>query len=95
MKPRTEDHTHDRRQTSFRVCTGCRRHGWVRALIPTCSELAGGAAAFSLFLSASRFSEPIGSIAAAGRVVTIPMVMIVLRFQRRIVAGLTGGAVKG
>jgi multiple sugar transport system permease protein len=52
-------------------------------------------AAIASFPGASQFTEPIGSIAAAAVVVTIPMVVIVLLFQRRIVAGLTAGAVKG
>ena len=38
---------------------------------------------------------PTGSIAAAAIVVTIPIIIMVLIFQRRIVAGLTAGAVKG
>jgi multiple sugar transport system permease protein len=52
-------------------------------------------AAISSFPGASQFTEPIGSIAAAAVIVTIPMVVIVLLFQRRIVSGLTAGAVKG
>jgi multiple sugar transport system permease protein len=52
-------------------------------------------AAIATFPGASQFTEPIGSIAAAAVIVTIPMVIIVLLFQRRIVAGLTAGAVKG
>jgi multiple sugar transport system permease protein len=52
-------------------------------------------AAIASFPGASQFTAPIGSIAAAAVVVTIPMVLIVLLFQRRIVAGLTAGAVKG
>jgi multiple sugar transport system permease protein len=52
-------------------------------------------AAISAFPGASQFTEPIGSIAAAAVIVTIPMVIIVLLFQRRIVSGLTAGAVKG
>jgi multiple sugar transport system permease protein len=52
-------------------------------------------AAISSFPGASQFTEPIGSVAAAAVIVTIPMVIIVLLFQRRIVAGLTAGAVKG
>ena len=35
------------------------------------------------------------AIAAAAVVITIPIVIFVLFFQRRIVAGLTSGAVKG
>jgi multiple sugar transport system permease protein len=52
-------------------------------------------AAIALFPGASQFTQPTGSIAAASMVVTIPIVVMVLIFQRRIVAGLTGGAVKG
>jgi multiple sugar transport system permease protein len=52
-------------------------------------------AAISSFSGASQFSAPIGSIAAAAVVVTIPIIIMVMIFQRRIVAGLTAGAVKG
>ena len=48
-----------------------------------------------LFTGASQFSAPTGSIAAAAVIVTIPIIILVLIFQRRIVAGLTAGAVKG
>jgi multiple sugar transport system permease protein len=52
-------------------------------------------AAISQFPGASQFTQPTGSIAAAAVVVTIPIIIMVLFFQRRIVAGLTAGAVKG
>ena len=52
-------------------------------------------AAISSFPGASQFQAPFGSIAAAAVVVTIPIIILVLLFQRRIVAGLTAGAVKG
>ena len=52
-------------------------------------------AALSQFPGASQFQQPTGSIAAAAIVVTVPIVIMVLLFQRRIVAGLTSGAVKG
>jgi len=52
-------------------------------------------AAIASFPGASQFTAPIGSIAAAAVVVTIPIIVIVLLLQRRIVAGLTAGAVKG
>ncbi|MEN8260330.1 MAG: carbohydrate ABC transporter permease [Pseudomonadota bacterium] len=52
-------------------------------------------AAIAFFTGSSQFEQPTGSIAAASVVVTIPIVVIVLLFQRRIVAGLTSGAVKG
>ncbi|CAN5324440.1 MAG: carbohydrate ABC transporter permease [Nocardioidaceae bacterium] len=52
-------------------------------------------AALSSFTGASQFEDPTGGIAAASVLVTIPVVVLVLLFQRRIVAGLTNGAVKG
>ncbi|SDX76947.1 carbohydrate ABC transporter membrane protein 2, CUT1 family (TC 3.A.1.1.-) [Modestobacter sp. DSM 44400] len=52
-------------------------------------------AALGLFSGASQFVDPTGAIAAAAVIVTIPVVVLVLLFQRRIVAGLTNGAVKG
>ena len=52
-------------------------------------------AALTFFTGQSQFQSPITSIMAASVVVTIPVVIIVLLFQRRIVAGLTSGAVKG
>jgi len=47
------------------------------------------------FTGAVQFQRPIGSITAACVIVTIPMILLVLAFQRRIVAGLTAGGVKG
>ncbi|MEZ5479625.1 MAG: carbohydrate ABC transporter permease [Thiolinea sp.] len=44
---------------------------------------------------ASEFELPWGTIMAASVVVTIPVVALVLIFQRKIVSGLTAGAVKG
>jgi len=52
-------------------------------------------AAIAFFSGASQFDTPVGSIAAAGVVITIPIIIFVFYFQRRIVAGLTSGAVKG
>ncbi|MEV6713278.1 carbohydrate ABC transporter permease [Lentzea sp. NPDC051208] len=51
--------------------------------------------ALSFFTGSSQFEDPAGSIAAAAVVITIPIILFVLFFQRRIVAGLTSGAVKG
>jgi multiple sugar transport system permease protein len=51
--------------------------------------------ALSFFTGSSQFEDPTGSIAAAAVVITIPIILFVLFFQRRIVAGLTSGAVKG
>ncbi|HWJ41845.1 MAG TPA: carbohydrate ABC transporter permease, partial [Solirubrobacterales bacterium] len=52
-------------------------------------------AALAFFTGESSFTAPTGSIAAAAVVVTVPIIVFVLFFQRRIVAGLTAGAVKG
>jgi multiple sugar transport system permease protein len=52
-------------------------------------------AAIAFFTGNSQFEEPTGSIAAAAVIITIPIVVFVLVFQRRIVSGLTSGAVKG
>ena len=52
-------------------------------------------AAIAFFTGSSQFQQPTGSIAAASVVVTVPVILVVLLFQRRIVAGLTAGAVKG
>jgi len=52
-------------------------------------------AALAFFSGASQFHQPTALIAAASVVVTVPVVGLVLLFQRRIVSGLTAGAVKG
>jgi multiple sugar transport system permease protein len=52
-------------------------------------------AALAFFTGASQFEQPIGAISAASVVVTVPIIILVFVFQRRIVAGLTAGAVKG
>jgi multiple sugar transport system permease protein len=52
-------------------------------------------AALAFFTGGSQFEQPIGAISAASIVVTVPIIVMVLIFQRRIVAGLTAGAVKG
>ncbi len=52
-------------------------------------------AAMANFTGSSQFEEPTGSISAAAVVITVPIIIFVLFFQRRIVAGLTSGAVKG
>jgi multiple sugar transport system permease protein len=51
--------------------------------------------ALAFFRGASQFSDPSGAIAAGAVVVTIPILIMVLIFQRRIVSGLTAGAVEG
>jgi multiple sugar transport system permease protein len=52
-------------------------------------------AALAFFSGASQFAQPTAPIAAASIVVTVPIIILVLLFQRKIVAGLTAGAVKG
>jgi trehalose/maltose transport system permease protein len=47
------------------------------------------------FSGTSGFETPWGPIMAASMVVTVPLVILVMIFQYRIVAGLTAGAVKG
>ncbi|TCO75991.1 maltose ABC transporter membrane protein /trehalose ABC transporter membrane protein [Plasticicumulans lactativorans] len=51
--------------------------------------------AIALISGASQFELPWGTIMAASVIVTVPVVGLVLIFQRRIVSGLTAGAVKG
>ncbi|MGW3467205.1 carbohydrate ABC transporter permease [Saccharopolyspora sp. NPDC000995] len=51
--------------------------------------------ALKFFTGDSQFEDPTGSISAAAVVITIPIILFVLFFQRRIVSGLTSGAVKG
>ena len=52
-------------------------------------------ASIAYFSGSSVFTVPTGPISAAAVVITIPIIIFVLFFQRRIVAGLTSGAVKG
>jgi multiple sugar transport system permease protein len=47
------------------------------------------------FTGSQKFEIPLGTISAASVVITIPLVAAVIIFQKRIVAGLTAGAVKG
>jgi multiple sugar transport system permease protein len=51
--------------------------------------------ALAFFRGASQFTDPSGVIAAGAVIVTVPILIMVLIFQRRIVSGLTAGAVKG
>ena len=48
----------------------------------------------SKFTGASQFNTPFGSQMAAGVIMTLPLVIMVLLFQRRIVAGLAAGGLK-
>lgn len=51
--------------------------------------------AIAMLAGNSQFELPWGSIMAASVIVTAPLVVLVMIFQRRIVSGLTAGAVKG
>ncbi len=51
--------------------------------------------AIALLSGDSQFEIPWGSIMAASVIVTVPLVVLVLIFQRRIISGLTAGGVKG
>ena len=50
--------------------------------------------AIASFAGAQPHQDPYTAVMAAGTVVTVPLVIMVLIFQRRIVSGLTAGAVK-
>jgi multiple sugar transport system permease protein len=52
-------------------------------------------AAIAFFTGSTQFEQPLGTISAASVVISIPLIIMVLLFQKRIVAGLTAGAVKG
>lgn len=51
--------------------------------------------AIALISGASSHELPWGNIMAASVIVTVPLIVLVLVFQRRIVSGLTAGAIKG
>jgi trehalose/maltose transport system permease protein len=51
--------------------------------------------AIALISGASAYELPWGNIMAASVIVTLPLIVLVLIFQRAIVSGLTAGAVKG
>jgi multiple sugar transport system permease protein len=52
-------------------------------------------AAIAFFTGSTEFEEPLGTISAASVIISVPLILLVLLFQKRIVAGLTAGAVKG
>jgi multiple sugar transport system permease protein len=52
-------------------------------------------ASIAFFTGSTQFEQPLGTISAASVVISVPLVLMVLLFQKRIVAGLTAGAVKG
>jgi multiple sugar transport system permease protein len=52
-------------------------------------------AAIAFFTGSTQFEQPLGTISAASVTISVPLILLVLFFQKRIVAGLTAGAVKG
>jgi multiple sugar transport system permease protein len=57
-------------------------------------EMKTATVAISQFTGAYGYDSPFGTKMAAGVIVTVPLVIVVLIFQRRIIAGLTAGGVK-
>ncbi|MGC8820937.1 MAG: carbohydrate ABC transporter permease [Fervidobacterium sp.] len=51
--------------------------------------------AIAMFAGRSQYEQPWGQLMAAAVIVTVPLVVLVLIFQNRIIAGLSSGAVKG
>jgi trehalose/maltose transport system permease protein len=51
--------------------------------------------AIALLSGGSQYEVPWGAIMAASVIVTVPLVVLVLIFQRKIISGLTAGGVKG
>jgi len=51
--------------------------------------------AIALITGGSQYELPWGNIMAASVIVTVPLIVLVLIFQRKIIGGLTAGAVKG
>ncbi|HEV2529060.1 MAG TPA: carbohydrate ABC transporter permease [Thermomicrobiales bacterium] len=74
-------------------------NAWNEFLFALTFTTAGGArttpVVISSFSGNSQFDEPWGAIMAASVVVTLPLIVLVLIFQRLIIGGLTAGAVKG
>jgi multiple sugar transport system permease protein len=81
--------------TAILVCIFC-WNDFLFAISLTCTERSRTVpVALSLLTGESQFEDPTGAIAAAAVVITIPIILFVLFFQRRIASGLTFGAVKG
>jgi multiple sugar transport system permease protein len=73
-------------------------HAWNEFLISSAMSIDLAAepvtVAIAKFSGASEFQQPYGTQMAAGVVVTVPLIIVVLSLQRRIVAGLTAGGLK-
>lgn len=74
-------------------------HSWNELLLAISLSATGRSrpitAAITNFQGTDSLEIPVGSISAASVVVMLPLLAIVLIFQRRIVSGLTAGGVKG
>jgi multiple sugar transport system permease protein len=72
---------------------------WNEFLLPitltTSPEVRTVPVAISFFSGSTEFEQPLGTISAASVLVTIPLVLVVLIFQKRIISGLTSGSLKG
>ena len=69
---------------------------FVFGISPTATDRARPVpAALAFFTGETFFEQPTAAISAASVIVTIPVMILVLVFQRQIVSGLTSGAVKG
>src|ERR687887_2258567 len=73
--------------------------GWNEFLLATTLTTSQSArtvpAAIAFFTGSTQFEVPLGTMSAASVVISVPLIIMVLLFQKRIVAGLTAGAVKG
>lgn len=73
-------------------------HAWNEYLVSSAMSIDLAAepvtVAIAKFSGVSEFQQPYGTQMAAGVVVTIPLIIVVLALQRRIVAGLTSGGLK-
>lgn len=72
---------------------------WNEFLLPvtltTSPEARTVPVAITFFSGTSQYDQPLGAISAASVIITIPLVIVVLVFQKKIVSGLTAGSLKG
>ena len=81
--------------TAILVFIGCWNDFLYALSLTTTNAARTVPAAMSYFTGATTYQVPTGPITAAAIVITVPVLVVVLLFQKRIVAGLTNGAVKG
>lgn len=72
---------------------------WNEFLLPvtltTSPEARTVPVAITFFSGTSQYDQPLGAISAASVIITIPLVIVVLVFQKKIISGLTAGSLKG